>query len=119
MEAVEPVTTEEVVAVIARLPTGKAPGTSGVPNEYLKLLGRPLAAALAALTQGCWDWGYFPKVFKTARTVVPRKPGKTDYQDPEAWQPIAFLEALGKVVEAVSAGRVRSRHHYCRRRMSR
>ncbi|OJJ88808.1 uncharacterized protein ASPGLDRAFT_91047, partial [Aspergillus glaucus CBS 516.65] len=76
----------------------KAPGASGVPNEYLKLLGRPLAAALAALTQGCWDWEYFPKVFKTARTVVLRKPGKTDYQNPGAWRPIALLETLGKVV---------------------
>ena len=42
VQAVEPVTTEEVVAVIAYLPTGKASGASGVPNEYLKLLGRPL-----------------------------------------------------------------------------
>ena len=37
VEAVEPVTTEEVVAVIAYLPTGKASGASGVPNEYWKL----------------------------------------------------------------------------------
>ena len=48
-----------------------------------------------------------PQVFKTARTVALRKPGKGDYQTPKAWRPIALLETLGKVIEAIIAARIR------------
>lgn len=41
--------------------------------------------------------------FKTARTVALHKPGKGDYQLPKAWRPIALLETVGKVIEAVIA----------------
>ena len=36
-----------------------------------------------------------------------QKPGKGDYQAPKSWRPIALLETLGKVVEAVIAARIR------------
>ena len=35
-----------------------------------------------------------------------REPAKGDYQAPKSWQPIALLETLGKVVEAVIAARI-------------
>jgi hypothetical protein len=36
-----------------------------------------------------------------------RKPGKSDYIDPKAYQPIAPLNTLGKALQAVIAKRVR------------
>ena len=97
------VTQEEVTQVLQSLPNKKAPGASGIPNSFLKAMGPQLAAALALITQACLDWEYYPRVFKTARTVALRKPGKGDYQTPKAWQPIVLLGTLGKVVEAVYA----------------
>ena len=101
------VTQEEVAQVIQSLPNKKAPGATGVPNSFLKAMGPQLVAALTLVTQACLDWEYYPQAFKTARTVALWKPGKGDYQMPSSWRPIALLETLGKVVEAVIAARIR------------
>ena len=101
------ITQEEVTQVIQSLPNKRAPGATGVPNSFLKAMGPRLAAALSLITQACLDWEYYPTAFKTARTVVLRKPGKGDYQVPKAWRPVALLETLGKVVESVIAYCVR------------
>ena len=77
-------TQEEVTQVLQSLPNKKAPGASGIPNSFLKAMGPQLAAALALITQACLDWEYYPRVFKTARTVALRKPGKGDYQMPSS-----------------------------------
>ena len=101
------ITQEEIAQVIQSLPNRKAPGITGVPNSFPKAMGPQLAAALALVTQACLDWEYYPRAFKTARTVAFRKPGKGDYQAPKSWRPIALLETLGKVVEAIIATRIR------------
>lgn len=82
-------------------------GLSGVPNWFLKLLGEALVETLRVLIQGCLEWEYYPRAFKIARTVVLKKPGKPDYQQPKAWRPTALLETTGKVIEAVIARLVR------------
>ena len=101
------VTEDDIVATITTLPNDKAPGVSGVPNRFLKLMGKPLARALRIITQGCLDWEYYPTTFKLARTIVLKKPGKPDYQQPRAWRPIALLEVVSKVIEAVISGYLR------------
>lgn len=98
---------EEVTAIIAALPNDKAPGISGVPNRFLKLMGQPLVKALRVITQGCLDWEHHPSVFKLARTIALKKPGKPDYQIPKAWRPIALLEVVSKVIEAVIGSHLR------------
>ena len=50
--------------------------------------------------------GYHPKAFRTAITVVLKKPGKPSYSDPAAYRPIALLNTLGKVLEAIIARRI-------------
>ena len=42
------ITDEEVEAVCANLPVGKAPGPDRIPNEYYKVFSAPLAPLLAA-----------------------------------------------------------------------
>ena len=98
---------EDVIRVIADVASDKAPGHSGVTNRFLKMMGHPLAKAIAALTSGCWQWEHYPSVFKLAKTVVLWKAGKSDYQTPKAWRPIALLDTVGKVIEAVTAHRIR------------
>ncbi|EDN08303.1 predicted protein [Histoplasma mississippiense (nom. inval.)] len=85
----------------------KAPGRSGITNEFLKMLGRTFVEAITALTNACWHWETYPDTFKEAKTVALRKPGKADYQTAGAWRPIALLDTIGKIVEAATAKRLR------------
>jgi len=104
----EPISEKEVQQVMAKLHPGKAPGRTSITNDFLKLMGEPLVRAITCLTQGCQYWEYFPEAFKIARTVAIRKAGKKSYQEPNSWRPIALLETIGKIVEAVMATRLRT-----------
>ncbi|KAF7174639.1 hypothetical protein CNMCM6106_000223 [Aspergillus hiratsukae] len=81
----------------------KAPGIDGIPAGFLQAMGDPLIKALQVLTQACWDWEYSPRVVRQARTVVLKKPRKESYNQAKSWIPIALLNTLGKVTEAVTA----------------
>ena len=53
--------------------------------------------------QASLDLGYFPKAFKETKTIVMRKPGKSDYTVSKAYRPIALENTIGKVFESVIA----------------
>lgn len=76
------VDTQEVLNLLRTRRTNKAPGSDSIPNDFLKAMGEPLAAAVAAIATACWKLGYYPKQFKHACTVVIRKPGKAVYNTP-------------------------------------
>ncbi|EDN08368.1 predicted protein [Histoplasma mississippiense (nom. inval.)] len=101
------ISVEDMESLIQRLPNRKAPGRSGITNEFLKMLGRTFVEAITALTNACWHWETYPDTFKEAKTVALRKPGKADYQTAGAWRPIALLDTIGKIVEAATAKRLR------------
>lgn len=61
---------EEVAQVIQCLPNKKAPGTSRVPNIFLKAMGSLLVIVLTLLTQACLDWEHYSQAFKTALTAA-------------------------------------------------
>ena len=94
---------EDVAAVVRSLPNNKAPGISSVPNSVLKMMGEPLIMALRVLTQAYLDQEQYPAVFKVARVVALKKPGKSDYQAVKAQRLIALLETVRKVIEAIIA----------------
>jgi hypothetical protein len=47
--------------------------------------------------------GYHPRCWRQAMTVIIPKPNKPDYSDPKAYQPIALLNCLGKILEKLMA----------------
>jgi hypothetical protein len=98
---------QEVVNLLRTRRANKAPGSDSIPNDFLKAMGEPLAVAVAAISTACWTLGHYPAQFKHARTVVIRKPGKAAYDLPGAWRPIALLNTIGKLVEALTASRLR------------
>ena len=104
----EPITEEEIRQALAKMPSGKAPGRSGITSDFLKLMGEPLVKAITCLAQNCQNWEYFPTAFKIARTVALRKPGKASYQEANSWRPIALLETVSKVMEAAMAKQLQS-----------
>ena len=100
------VTLPEALQAINKQKSGKAPGPDGVPMEFLKAMGNPMAAAIAKLATSCWRLGYYPDRFLEAKTIVLKKPGKATYSDPGAWRPIALLNTVGKVIEWIMAKRL-------------
>ncbi|EMD86559.1 hypothetical protein COCHEDRAFT_53746, partial [Bipolaris maydis C5] len=50
--------------------------------------------------------GYCPSHFRESTTVVLRKPGKDNYTVPKAYRPIALLNTVGKVMDAIIARRI-------------
>jgi Reverse transcriptase (RNA-dependent DNA polymerase) len=84
-----------------------SPRPDGIPNRVLHLLASDRPALLVRLFDACYRLSIHPTAFKRAITVLLRKPKKEDYSDPKAYRPIALLNTLGKVLEAVIAERIR------------
>jgi len=106
LEVCQEVTADEIMALIRTRRANKAPGNDSIPNDFLKAMGLPLAKAVAAIATACWKTGHYPQRFRQARTVVLRKPGKESYETPGAWRPIALLNTIGKLIEAITAKRI-------------
>ena len=100
------VSEEDITKVVWRLKPDKAPGNDEITNRVVKLAIRVIGKQVARLFTACLRLGYHPRAFRTAVTVVLRKPGKPDYSDPAAYRPIALLNTLGKVLESIVAGRI-------------
>lgn len=98
---------EEIQAILGSRASSNAPGPDDIPYGFLKAMGSPLTTALAHLANGSWKTGYYPQKLKEARTVVIRKPSKPTYTEAGSWRPIALLNTLGKVVETLTARRIR------------
>ena len=69
---------------ICRQKAGKAPGIDGIATGFLKAMGEPLVLAITDLLTGSWKIGHYPEVFRRARTIVLKKPGKPSYDHPKA-----------------------------------
>jgi hypothetical protein len=92
---------EEISSFIKKLHPFKVAGSDGIRFFVLKCLGSPLVSFLKPLFQACIDLSYHPTAFCHCNSVPLRKPGKGDYSVPRAWQPIAFFNTLGMVLESV------------------
>ncbi len=99
---------EEISSVFRKLHPFKAAGSDGIPFFVSKCLGSPLVSFLKPLFEPCIDLSYHPTAFCHCNTVPLRKPGKGDNSVPRAWQPIALLNTLGKVLESVIAWQILS-----------
>jgi hypothetical protein len=98
---------EEISGILKSCSSNSAPGDDEIPFHFLKSLGEPVAQALTLLANPCLELETYPAFLKRARTVVLRKPGKSSYEVPNAWRPIALLKTIGKVVEKLMAKRIR------------
>jgi hypothetical protein len=99
---------EEISSVIKKLHPYKAAGNDGIAFFVLMYLGSPLVSFLKPLFQAYIDFSYHLATFCHCNTVLLRKPGKRDDSVSGAWQPIALLNTLRKVLESVIAQRISS-----------
>ena len=107
------ITKEDVKAQIKRTAPDKAPGHDKIPNRFWKLTADVVSEHLAKLFSKCLEAGVCPAHFKKSITVVLRKERKENYQVVSAYRPIALLNTIGKLLEAISAKRL---HISCARR---
>ena len=61
---------------------------------------------MAGISTVSLDLGYHLKRRRSAKIVVLRKPGKSDYSIPEAYHPFSLLNTVSKLLEAVMARRL-------------
>ena len=98
---------EEVLQALKERKSYSCPGIDSFPYAFLKALGPPLINILVSVISTLWRLGYFSSRYKQARTIVIRKPGKEDYSVAKAWRPIALLSTVGKLIETVTAKKIK------------
>ncbi len=107
--------TEEMIRnALKKMHPDKAPGPDGITNRVLKECIEELAPALVPTFNMCAKLGYHPKPFREGYTVTIRKPEKPSYTVAAGYRPIALLNTMGKLLEAVIAaeiGKITEEHH--------
>lgn len=102
----KPVTAAEVEKVLRRAKKGTAPGEDELPTLVWQQLWPYVADLVLNIFTASLTLGHCPQRWKTAKIVVLRKPGKTEYTSPSAYRPISLLNTLGKILEGVIARRL-------------
>ncbi|PCG88661.1 Reverse transcriptase [Penicillium occitanis (nom. inval.)] len=99
----------KIKQVIRSTPADKPPGDNNIPNSFWhESVGIPVVLdTLYQIYNACIRTGYNPSQFQRSITVVLRKGGKDrDYRIPKWYRPVALLNTLGKVLEAVVTRRI-------------
>jgi hypothetical protein len=84
----------------------KAPGPDRIINKALQARINPITAHLTRIFNQSLRLEYCPASFRASITAVLRKPGKANYAIPKAYRPIALLNTISKVMDAVIAWRL-------------
>ena len=81
----------------------KAPGPDKLSFGTIRLLWKWDKERIVRLMRVAFHTGRHPAVWKRARGLVFRRPGKDDYSKLMAYRSISLLSCIGKVVENVAA----------------
>src|SRR6266536_2013245 len=81
-------------------------GIDNLLNRFFQILGSPFVDIITVLIEACWELGYYPCKFKTARTVALRKSNKGDYRLFNVWRSIALLNTIDKLIKITTAKRL-------------
>ena len=92
-----PFTPLQVTQALCSLPTGKAPGRSGLPNELLRVAADVVTPWVFALFSAVWHWGLCPTAWTEAHLFPLHKRG--DRAAIHNYRPISLTESLRKAFE--------------------
>lgn len=91
---------KHIADVIDKLKMDKAPGSDGITNLNIEKASEELTIALATLLNLGVSTCTYPTTWKSAATIILKKPGKTNYTNTTAYQPIDLLRCPSKLIEA-------------------
>ena len=97
---------KEVRAAVKATSPLKAPGPDGITNKALQVGVDLIAPHLTRIFNQSLKLGYCPSSFRASITAVLRKSDKANYAVPKAYRPIALLNTIGKIMDAVIARRL-------------
>ena len=100
-----PVTTDEIKETLKQCKNRSAVGTDQISYQLLKKLPDAFLITIAAIFTCCFQTGYFPDKWKTAKTIMIPKPGK-DQKSVKNHRPISLLSCLSKLFERIIAKRL-------------
>lgn len=95
----------ELTLHIRKLKVRKAPGEDRIDNILLKNLPQKAVVQLTRIFNACLRLGYYPDIWKQAKVIALKKPGK-DHSLPVNYRPISLLPSLGKLLEKVIYSRL-------------
>lgn len=101
-----PITDDELEQAIMRQNPKKAPGQDEITFDMWRRLLKHVASWIKWMYQTLLDLGYVPKLWRTAKIVLLKKPGKSDYTLPKAYRPISLLPTVSKGLESIVAARL-------------
>ena len=78
-----------------------ASGEDGIPNVVLRECKTLLTPLLHTSLLAILNTGYFPKRWRSWKTIVLWTPGKPDYTIAKAYHPIALYNTMGKIISGV------------------
>jgi hypothetical protein len=97
---------EEIESCLMKTKPWKAAGKDGLPAGVWRQIWPAVSESVRRLFQTSLDTGAIPRQWKVAKIILLKKPNKDDYTLAKAWRPISLLSTLGKLLEAVVAGRI-------------
>lgn len=91
---------ESIIRQLRKLKPYKAPGPDGIPNIILTKCADILVDRLYHIYTAIYNKCLYYKPWECFNTIVLRKPGKPSYEIPKAYQPIALINTMWKVLTA-------------------
>ena len=92
-----PVLTEEIIKIIQKFPTNKAPGKDNINAKLLKVISKQVTTPLTYIINLSFASGEIPTELKIAKVIPIYKLG--DRKLPDNFRPISLLSIFEKIME--------------------
>lgn len=94
------ITEEQIHQAIKKMKPYKATRSGTTPNSVLIHAREDLVPHLAPLFRATNTLKYYPQEWSLTETLVLKKPGKLDYMNTSAWQPIVLSDGLARLLNS-------------------
>ncbi|RZC42429.1 RVT 1 domain containing protein [Asbolus verrucosus] len=95
----------EIVNIIKKLKTNKAPGLDKIENKVIKNMSKKSLIQLTNIINAIFKFNHYPTQFKTSKVIPIHKTGKNP-QSPNSYRPISLPSILAKVTEKIIHNRL-------------
>ena len=104
-----PITNDQVIRAIDSMLPYKATAPDTVPNCVLKEAKNLLVPYLGPIFRATFSLEYYPEHWAQTLTVALKKPGKTNYEVPNAWHLISLSDGFVRLLNSCIANKLTNR----------